>query len=78
MRSMSMVMIVGALLALLGIVGLAIPQFTTSHTKNVANVGPLHVQATEHDSHFVPPVVAGGALVLGVVLIGGGLMRRRP
>ncbi|HET8996879.1 MAG TPA: hypothetical protein VFN42_09445 [Acetobacteraceae bacterium] len=75
---MSMLMIVGALLALFGIVGLAIPQFTTSHTKNVATVGPLHVQATEHESHFVPPIVAGGALVLGIVLIGGGLMQRRP
>lgn len=75
--SMSMLMIVGALLALLGIVGLAIPEFTTAHTKDVANVGPLHVQATEHESHFVPPAVAGGALVLGVILIGGGLMQQR-
>lgn len=70
-------MIVGALLALLGIVGLAVPEFTTQHTKDVANVGPVHVQATEHESHFIPPAVAGGALALGIVLIGGGLIQRR-
>jgi hypothetical protein len=75
--SMSALMIVGALLALLGIVGLAVPEFTTQHTKDVANVGPLHVQATEHESHFIPPGVAGGALALGIVLIGGGLLQRR-
>ena len=75
--SMSALMIIGALLALVGIVGLAVPEFTTQHTKDVANVGPLHVQATEHESHFIPPVVAGGALALGIVLIGGGLVQRR-
>lgn len=74
--SMSVVMIVGALLALLGIAGLAVPEFTTQQTKDVANVGPLHVQTTEHESHFIPPAVAGGALALGIVLIGGGLLRR--
>ena len=75
--SKSTLMIVGALLALLGIAGLAVPEFTTQHTRDVANVGPLHVQATEHESHFIPPAVAGGALALGVVLIGGGLLQRR-
>lgn len=75
--SMSALMIAGAVLALLGIVGLAIPEFTTEHTNQVAKVGPVQVNATEHDTHFVPPVVAGGALVLGVVLIGAGFMRRR-
>ena len=75
--SMSALMIIGALLALVGIVGLAVPEFTSQHTKDVANVGPLHVQATEHESHFIPPAVAGGALALGIVLIGGGLVQRR-
>lgn len=75
--SMSALMIAGALLALLGIVGLAIPEFTTEHTNQVAKVGPLQVNATEHDSHFVPPAVAGGALLLGVVLLGAGFVQRR-
>ena len=75
--SMSPLMVAGAILALLGIAGLAIPQFTTQHTDQVAKIGPVQVNATERESHFVPPVVAGGALVLGVVLIGAGFMRRR-
>ncbi|HUB11738.1 MAG TPA: hypothetical protein VMB34_07250 [Acetobacteraceae bacterium] len=74
---MSALMIVGALLALLGIAGLAVPEFTTQQTRDVANVGPVHVQATEHEPHFIPPAVAGGALALGVILIGGGLIQRR-
>jgi hypothetical protein len=75
--SMSALMIAGAILALLGIAGLAIPEFTTQHTEQVAKVGPVQVNATERDSHFVPPAGAGGALVLGVVLLGAGFMRRR-
>ena len=75
--SMSALMIAGALLALLGVAGLAIPEFTTEHTSQVAKVGPVQVNATEHDSHFVPPLVAGGALVLGVVLLGAGFVQRR-
>ena len=70
-------MIAGAILVLLGILGLAIPEFTTQHTDQVAKVGPLQVNATQHEEHFVPPVVAGGALVLGLVLLGAGFMRRR-
>jgi hypothetical protein len=75
--SMSVVMIAGAVLALLGIIGLAVPEFTTQHTDQVAKVGPLQVNATQHEQHYVPPAVAGGALVLGVVLIGAGIVGRR-
>jgi hypothetical protein len=70
-------MIAGAILALLGIIGLAVPEFTTQHTADVAKVGPLQVQTTQRESHFVPPAVSGGALVLGVVLLGAGLYQRR-
>jgi uncharacterized membrane protein len=74
---MSTLMIVGALLVLLGVIGFAVPEFTTRHTENVANVGPVHVNTTEHTNHFIPPGVAGAALAVGVVLIGGGLLQRR-
>ncbi|MFZ2062739.1 MAG: hypothetical protein WAU82_17140 [Candidatus Binatus sp.] len=67
----------GALLALLGILGLAIPVFTTSQTKNVVDLGNLKVQNTEQSTHVVPQAVSAGALVLGVVLIGAGLYRGR-
>jgi hypothetical protein len=68
--------IVGAVLVLLGIIGLAIPVFQTSETKDVAKVGDLKLQTQETTSHVVPPIVAGGALALGVILIGVGYFRK--
>jgi hypothetical protein len=69
--------ITGAVLILLGIIGFAIPIFTTQQTKEVARVGDLKLQTTESTSHVIPPIVSGGALVLGVVLIGAGFYTRR-
>ena len=67
----------GTLLALLGILGLTIPAFTTSQTKDVVNVGGLKIQSTEQSTHVVPQALSAGVLVLGVVLIGAGLYQRR-
>jgi len=67
---------VGAVLAILGLIGFAIPVFTTQQTKDVAHIGDLKLQTTESKSFAIPPLVAGGALVLGVVLIGVGFSRR--
>lgn len=68
--------LVGAVLVLLGIAGLAVPVFTTQKTTDVAKIGGLQVQAQEDQNHVIPPMVAGGAVALGVVLLGAGLMRR--
>jgi hypothetical protein len=73
---MSKLMAVGAVLVLLGVLGLAVPYFTTSETKDVARVGDLKLQATERTSHAIPPMAAGGVLVLGVVLLGAGFFRK--
>ena len=67
----------GAVLALLGIVGLAIPEFTTSQTKDVAKLGDLKIQSTERSTHVVPRSLSAGALVLGVILIGAGAYAKR-
>lgn len=75
-RSMNMLMIAGAVLALLGVAGLAMPVFTTQQTTEVARLGDLKVQAREETSHAIPPLVSGSALVLGIILIGGGFYRR--
>jgi hypothetical protein len=65
----------GAILALLGLLGLAIPVFSTSQTKNVAQLGDLKIQANEETSHVVPPMLAGGALLVGLMLVGVGYMK---
>lgn len=67
----------GALLALLGILGFAIPVFTTSQTKDVVKLGDLKIQSTEQTTHVVPQALSAGALVLGIVLIGAGLYQKR-
>jgi hypothetical protein len=66
----------GAVLVLLGLLGFAVPYFTTQQTKDVAKVGDFKLQTTERQTYAVPPLVSGGALVLGVVLIGAGAYRR--
>jgi hypothetical protein len=74
---MNVLMISGAVLVLLGLLGFAIPIFTTQQTKDVAKIGDFRIQATENTSHVIPPILSGGALVLGVVLIGAGLYQKR-
>jgi hypothetical protein len=67
----------GGILVLLGVLGFAVPYFTTSHTEEVARVGDIKLNATEHDTHSVPPLLAGGLLLLGIVLVGAGVTRAR-
>jgi len=62
----------GAFLALLGIIGFAIPIFTTSQTKDVAKLGDFKVQSTEQSTHVIPQTLSGGALILGIILVGIG------
>ncbi len=69
-------LIAGAVILLLGIAGLAVPYFTTEDTRNVANVGPLHVQATEQKPHVIPPLLSEAAIVVGGVLMGAAFFRR--
>lgn len=69
--------LVGAVLALIGIIALGMPRFTTSETKEVARIGDLKIQATEDKSYVIPPLVSGGVLALGIVLIGAGVLTRR-
>lgn len=67
----------GALLALLGILGLAIPAFTSSQTKDIVKLGDIKVQTTERSRHVIPQALSVGALVLGVILMGAGVYAKR-
>jgi len=73
---MSKLMLGGAVLVILGVLGFAVPYFTTSDTKEVARVGDINLQATENTTHSVPPIVAGGLLLLGIVLLGASVTKR--
>ncbi len=67
----------GVVLALLGVLGLGIPAFTTSQTKDVAKLGDIKVQSTEQTTHVIPPGLSVGVLALGIILIGAGIYTRR-
>jgi hypothetical protein len=69
-------MIAGAVVAIVGILAIAVPAFTTQQTSDVANIGSLKLTATTEKSHVVPPFVGPTALVLGVVLIGAGFVAK--
>jgi len=69
--------LIGAMIALLGLIGFAVPSFSTQETKDVVNLGDLKVQAKTEEPHVIPPVLSGGAMVLGVLLIGAGLVMNR-
>jgi len=68
--------LVGAALVLLGLLAMAVPYFTTTQTKDVAKIGDLRIQSKQETGHSIPPLVSGGMLVIGVVMLGAGLMKR--
>jgi hypothetical protein len=74
---MKSVIIIGVVLALLGLIVTAQPVFTTSHTKDVAKLGDLNIQTKEQTQHVIPPVVGEGVFVLGLIVIGAGVLVRR-
>jgi hypothetical protein len=74
---MKPIVIVGTILVLLGLLGLAMPEFTTHETKNVVALGDLKIQANEPTQHSIPPIVSGAAIIVGVVLLGSGLYRKQ-
>jgi hypothetical protein len=66
-------LIIGALLALMGIATLAFPAFWTRDTKNVAQLGDVTIQHHENVLHVIPPIASVGAIVLGGSLIVAGI-----
>lgn len=75
--SMNGLILGGVVLVLVGLLGFAIPMFTTQQTRDVAKVGDLKLQTTDSTSYVIPRYVSGGAVVLGVVLLGAGFFQRR-
>jgi hypothetical protein len=62
----------GIAIVLLGVLGFAIPIFTTQKTEEVARIGDLKLQTTENTAHTISPFLSGGAILLGLVVIGAG------
>ena len=73
---MRAIVMFGAILALAGLVAFAVPYFTTENTRDVVKLGDLKVQAKTEETHVIPPILSGGAILLGVLLIGAGLVMK--
>ncbi len=68
---------IGVIVALLGVLAIAIPVFTTDQTKEVAKIGDMKLTTREETDHFVPPFVGPAALAIGVIMILGGVVVSR-
>lgn len=74
---MKSIIILGAAIALAGLVAFAAPSFHTEETRDVVKFGDLKVQTKTEQPHVIPPILSEGAIALGVLLIGAGVLINR-
>jgi hypothetical protein len=60
---------IGAILIVLGLIGLGWGGFTYTTKKKVLDIGPVEATREEHHNVPVPPIAGALALVGGIVLI---------
>ncbi len=72
-----MVRVVGLLLLVLGLAGLAVGAFHFRRERTVLDVGPVQLHAKTRETVTIPPLFAGGVAVVGAVLAVAGGRRRR-
>jgi len=73
---MNLITIIGVILVVLGVVGLIYGGITYTSSKNVVDVGSMHVQVDQTKQIPLSPIAGAAAVAIGVVLIIVG--RRRP
>jgi uncharacterized membrane protein YidH (DUF202 family) len=67
--------VVGILLIIIGIVGLAYGGFSFTRKEKVLDVGPIEASADKKESLPVPPILGALAIVGGVVLLASSARR---
>lgn len=72
---MKMATIVGIVLIVLGIVGLALGGITYTTREKVVDIGPIEATAEKRERIPLPPIAGGLALAAGVVLLIAGNRR---
>jgi hypothetical protein len=68
--------IIGIILIVLGVVGLIYGGIAYTSSKNVMDVGSMHINVDQHKQIPIPPIAGAAGVAIGVVLILVG--RRRP
>jgi hypothetical protein len=72
---MKMASIVGVLLIVLGVIGLAVGGINYTRREKVIDIGPIEATAEKHERIPLSPVAGGLALAAGVVLLIAGNRR---
>jgi drug/metabolite transporter (DMT)-like permease len=67
--------VVGILLIIIGVAGLAFGGFSFTRKEKVLDVGPIEASADKKESLPVPPVLGALAIVGGVVLLASSARR---
>jgi drug/metabolite transporter (DMT)-like permease len=67
--------VVGILLIIVGVVGLAFGGFSFTRKEKVLDVGPIEASADKKESVPVPPILGALAIVGGVVLLASSARR---
>jgi hypothetical protein len=70
-----MLRLVGILMLLAGLAGLAVGTFQYTQKKDVLKVGPIEVQSKEKETVAIPPLAAGAVAAVGLVLVLAGRKR---
>ena len=66
---MKMASLVGILLIVVGVIGLAVGGINYTRREKVIDIGPIEATAEKHERIPVSPVAGGIALAAGVVLL---------
>jgi drug/metabolite transporter (DMT)-like permease len=67
--------IIGIVLIVLGVIGLAMGGFSFTRKEKVIDLGPIEATADKKESVPIPPVLGALALISGVVLVAAGSRR---
>jgi uncharacterized membrane protein YidH (DUF202 family) len=68
--------LVGLVLIVLGVVGLAVGGFSFTRKEKVLDLGPIEATADKKESVAIPPVIGALAIAAGVVLVATTVRRR--
>ena len=72
---MKMATVVGIVLIVLGVLGLALGGITYTTREKVVDIGPIEATAEKRERIPLPPIAGGLALAAGVVLVIAGNRR---
>jgi uncharacterized membrane protein YidH (DUF202 family) len=67
--------IVGVVLIVLGVLGLALGGFSFTRKEKVLDLGPIEASADKKESVAIPPILGALAVVGGIVLVAAAAKR---